>query len=305
MATEPELETPTSTNGASPVKPDAVSDAAPAAAPEGGAANAGSDVQGPWGDDWRQKIAGDDEKALKRLSRFQSPNDLFKSYRALEQKLSTGEVKAALPENATEEQVAEWRKGAGIPEEPTGYLENLPDGLIVGEADKPIVDAFLKDMHGKNAPPEAVHGALAWYYREIEERQAALADEDKRIAQATEDELRGEWGGEFRSNSNAIEMMLDAAPGGLGDLLRGARLGDGSPLMGNADAKRWLAHLANELNPTGTIVPGGTENQIESLQARKLELENLMRTDRKAYNARRPEYMKIVETLDKLKARAA
>jgi len=59
-----------------------------------------------WPADWRQKLAGEDKKTLERLGRMASPADLFKSYRALEQKVSAGELKKGLPENATPEQVA-------------------------------------------------------------------------------------------------------------------------------------------------------------------------------------------------------
>ena len=53
-----------------------------------------------WPADWRQKLAGEDKKTLERLGRMASPADLFKSYRALEQKVSAGELKKGLPENA-------------------------------------------------------------------------------------------------------------------------------------------------------------------------------------------------------------
>lgn len=262
-------------------------------------------VAGPWGDDWRQKIAGDDEKALKRLDRFSSPKELFNSYRAMEQKMSTGETKPSLSENPTDEEVAAFRKANNIPEKPEGYYDLFGNGLVVGEEDRPITDMFLADMHAKNRPPEFVADAIEWYQKEIGARRDALAEEDARFSKATEDELRAEWGSDYRPNENAIEALLDTMPGDLAKNLRGARLADGSPMMGNPDGRRWLAHIAREINPTGSVVPGGSAQQVESLQAKKTELETLMRTDPRAYDRRRDEYRKVITAIEKLGGQAA
>ena len=72
-------------------------------------------------DDWRTRLAGGDEKELKRLSRFASEADVYKAYRELEKKKSSGELKQALSKDATPEQIAEWRKENGIPETPDKY----------------------------------------------------------------------------------------------------------------------------------------------------------------------------------------
>lgn len=261
-----------------------------------------SNVEPVWREDWREQIAGDDEKALKRLQRLQSPADIFKSYRALEQKLSSGEVKASLPEGATDDQVAEWRKDNGIPEAPEGYLEKMPGGVVIGEEDKPIVEDFLKSMHAKNASPEHVGEAIAWYQREREQRIAALAEEDASYAQSSEDELRGEWGNEYRLNENRISALLDTAPEGLADALKGGRLGDGSPLFANPDMKRWLVSLATQVNPAGTLMPGMASNKVETLQTRKAEIETMMRTNRRSYERNadvQAEYREILDVLSR------
>ena len=41
----------------------------------------------PWPDDWRQKMAGGDEKALKRLVRYQSPQGVMKALLAADARL--------------------------------------------------------------------------------------------------------------------------------------------------------------------------------------------------------------------------
>lgn len=261
------------------------------------------DVEPTWRDDWRQRMAGEDDKALKRLERFKSPEDLFRSYRNLEQKLSSGEVKAALPENATEDEIKAYREASGIPQEPDGYLESLPDGLVVGEEDKPVMGEFLKAMHEANTPPDAVHKALDWYYKDREDRISALHEEDKRYAMESEEELRAEWGGEYRANYNAAMQFIDSAPGQVGENLKGARLADGSPLVANPDVMRWLVNTATEVNPAATIVPSTPGREAASIDGRITEIEKMMRNDSQSYykdEKVQEEYRKLLDARQRL-----
>ncbi|MFK7944566.1 MAG: hypothetical protein AB8B85_16855, partial [Paracoccaceae bacterium] len=157
---------------------------------DGGADDKPVAAPADWPEDWRTKLAGDDEKLQKRLDRMSSPADVLKSWRALEQKQSTGEMKATLPENATDEQVAEYREANGIPAEPKGYLDKLPDGLVIGENDEEIVNGFLDKAHGMNADPEFVGQAIDWFYGEQERRIADLDKTDGESKRDAEETLR-------------------------------------------------------------------------------------------------------------------
>ena len=239
-----------------------------------------------WREDWREKMAGGDAKELARLQRFKSPIDVYKSARELERKMSSGEVKAKLAADATPEQIAAWRKDNGIPEKPDGYLEKLPKGLVIGDADKPLIEGFLASVHGKNAPPEVVAEAIDWYYKAQEDAIAARVTADQTFAQASTDALRAEWGGEFRANINSITAFLDAAPVAddgtpLKGLLMDARLGDGTRLGDNPAALKWLAGLAAEANPAGFVAPGAS--QIEGVQTELEKIADFRRNDRAAY----------------------
>lgn len=255
------------------------------AAPEAPA----SEVKPDWPDDWRDKLAKGDEKARKRLDRFQSPADVLKSWQELERKMSSGEVKAKLPADATEEQVAAWRKDNGIPEKADGYLSVLPSGLVIGDDDKPMINSFLERVHGKNAPPEVVAEAVEWYYAQQEEQITAQVTADKAFKQSAEDSLRAEWGGEYRANVNSISAFLDTAPQTddgqpLKDLLMGARLADGTRFGDNPAALKWLARLAADANPAGFVAPAGGGSQVDSVRDEIAKIEGVMRTDRAAYN---------------------
>lgn len=54
-----------------------------------------------WPEDWRSKVAGEDAKELARLQRMGSPADVWKAYRALEAKISSGQLKQGLKPDAT------------------------------------------------------------------------------------------------------------------------------------------------------------------------------------------------------------
>jgi len=213
-------------------------------------------VQPTWPDDWRAKIAGDDKKELARLERFASPSELHRSYRALEQKLSSGEVKQALPKDATPEQLTEYRKSNGIPETFDKYDTSLPNGLVIGEQDKPIVDEFLKEMHAANATPDVTKAALASYYKIVESQTAQRQTEDAQYKEQSQDALRGEWGQDFRRNINLVNNLLETAPEGVKDRLLAARLADGKLLGDDPATLKFLVSMAREINPAAAVVPG-------------------------------------------------
>ncbi len=96
-----------------------------------------------WPENWRDEMAGGDEKERKRLERFASPADVYKSNRELEKKLSTGKFKVDLPENPTEEQIAAYRKDMGIPEDGK-YDTEIGGGFVWSDDDKPALDFFAK-----------------------------------------------------------------------------------------------------------------------------------------------------------------
>ena len=114
-----------------------------------------------WPADWRDQMASalpeaERAKELERLKRFNSPNEVYKSNRELESRMSSGEFKRPLPKDATPEQLSAWRKENGIPEKAEEYFPKIKmkDGLVIGEQDKPYVNKFLESLHGTNASVE-------------------------------------------------------------------------------------------------------------------------------------------------------
>ena len=265
-----------------------------------------------WPEDWRGKLAGDDEKLAKRLERFKSPVDVWKSFLNAEQKISTGQMKPTLPENATEEDIAAYRKEIGVPEKPEGYLESLPDGLVIGDADKEMANSFIEKAHAANMPPEAVGAALNWYYERQEAETAQMAEEDRGFRATAEDDLRAEWGNDFRPIQNSVKNFLNTTPvvgqddNGkditLGDMLRGSRSPDGRLLGDNPEFLRWVADLADKANPAGFVAPGAGD-QAKSIDDEIAQIEEVMRTKRGTYDRdekMQARYLKLLEARDRL-----
>lgn len=228
-------------------------------------------VAGDWPGDWREKIAGQDEKLAKRLARYASPNAVVEALVAAQAKISAG-VKEPLKADATPEEVAAWRKDNGIPDEPTGYKLDLGEGRVVGELDKPLVDAFLARMHAQNASPTLVNEALSWYYSEQDkfaEEQVKFDAENKAKATAA---LKQEWGGEFDTN---VQIALNYLPNDIRDVFLAGRMADGTLVGDNPAVLRWLAGQGRLLDPTATVVPGTGMAAMQSIDNELAELTKL------------------------------
>jgi len=234
--------------------------------------------------DWRAEIAGDDEKFRSTLDRFDSPQSFGNSFREAQQKIRSGQLREELPEDATEDQIREYRRANNIPLEPDGYLKDLPEGLVIGEDDKEIVANFVERLHGKNASPELVHEALGWYNDFAEQTQAEMAEVDTEHKGEAIAALQEAWGSDYTTNMNLINGMLKSVFGEeAAEQLIGGRYGDGKMFFNDPIVLQGMAKLARLHNPHGKPIP----NDMTALQATEdeiAEIENVMRTDRKRYN---------------------
>ena len=248
-----------------------------------GAGESGVVAPADWPTDWREKTAeavigkkdGDDyAKELKRLQRINSPTETYKSFRELEKKFSSIKQAPELPKDATPEQVAEYRKAVGVPEKADGYMDGLKD-LPIGDELKPHVMKFLEDMHGKHASPAVVKDALQSYMAIAEANNQARSEADEEAKRVSRSELQKEWGGEYKTNFNAISGLMDQYPA-LKEALAFGRSADGTPIGYNAKAMRELAMLSREINPLHTIVTSGSGDKAQLVSDEIKHLEGLM-----------------------------
>lgn len=230
-----------------------------------------------WPDGWREQLAGGDGKLLKQLHQFTGPDGVYKSYRALQQKLSSGEFKKGLSEKATPEEIAAYRKEHGIPESPDKY-DIKPEGVWAEESNKERLNDVLRFAHENNFTPQAAKSVLDFMAKGHQSALDALSERDEKERSETEESLRAEWGQDYKPNMNLLSSLLDGEEEGFKDDLFNARLPDGSKLINDAGFNKLLVRLAREINPVGAIMPSGTtdaksiDDEIDSL--RKLQASN-------------------------------
>lgn len=241
-------------------------DPTPAPAPEPTPALASaseSATDGDWPADWRQKYSTD-PKILKRLERYASPKAALDALFAAQAKISSGGLKSALKPDATPEELAAWREENGIPATPADYEIELGDGMVFGEADKPVLDEFLAVAHEANLHPSQVNKALNWFMRRRESELTEQEARDRENQFRAIEELRAEYGPEYKVN---IKLALEVIPENIRDVFLGGRLADGTKIGDNPDVIRWLSGMARELNPIASVVPGSGMNADKAMEA--------------------------------------
>lgn len=273
-----------------------------------------------WPEDWRQKAAShtvgksegaEYDKEVKRLQRITSPAEMYKSYRNLEAKLAQAPAApSAFPTDGSDEDKNAWRKERGIPEVAADYLKDFQtdDGLVIGEADKPQINAFLEQMHGDNADPKFVKSALSAYYKMREQQVQEIAQKDEQDRNTSRDTLRDEFGRDYTRYLGAVQGLLSDAPDDVKQNLLGARLGNGVALGNDPATIRWLTKLAIDINPAATVVPSGGAGSAQTIEGEIAQIETLMKTDRPAYynnESIQKRYDELLTARDAMKRKAS
>ncbi|AWC25601.1 hypothetical protein CO731_05100 [Aminobacter sp. MSH1] len=262
---------------------------------------------GPWGDDWREKLAKDDAKRLDRLKRFASPEALLQAQEEAQRKISEGVKPKGKPgEKATDEEWAAFRKENNIPDKVEDYVKAivLPDKRQIGEADLPVVSAFAERAIKSGVAPADMSAMVDEYYAMQEEVQFQQAEQDTAFKKEAETTLKSEWGGDYAGNFAAMRPYFESVDPELYDNLFGGRMADGSKIGNHPAVLRFFAAKAVAENPMATVLtPGGTG--LQTIQAEITQMETRMRNDRVAWHkdaAAQERYRQLITARDKLKA---
>jgi hypothetical protein len=255
---------------------------------------------GDWPENWRELYAGTDEKLQKEMARYASPKAALDALIASKQKIRSGELTKKPGKDALPEEIAAWREAQGVPEKPEGYLEQLPQGLVIGEEDKEFIGAFAADMHGIDAPPALVHKAIEFYYKTIDAQRQAEFDANMDAQQETLNVLQGEYGQHWLRNKNMIDGMLKSLPNGAGEAIGNAVGPDGVAILNKPDVVRAFVQWAHQMNPVATLIPGATNPK--ALGDRLAEIREMQKKQDPAYwsDAIQKEELSLIEMQQKL-----
>lgn len=230
--------------------------------------------------DWREKMAGTDTALLAQLKRYGSPADVAAWVRDTSLKIVKGELKsvAALPKDATPEQTAAWRKDQGLPEKAETYVEKLalPDGMVMGEKDKPNLQAFAGIAHAANLTQEQFTATVKWWNESQDQAVAAQKIADGELQSSTAQQLMQELGGDYKGTMNGLKSFWSQQPAGIDNLILTARTPDGRVLGDIAEAVKWISGVARTIDPAGSLLPAGAQSGQAGISERKSQIEGMM-----------------------------
>lgn len=267
-----------------------------------GDSGTGSSSGNAFPEDWREQLAGGDPKKLARLGRYSSPDKFSEGFFNAQAQLSEGRANEPLPENATPEQLAEFRANNGIPESADKYELSLEDGLSLSDDDKAILAPILEAAHSAHATPAQVSAMSNAFFKGREAEMAAIAAQDQTHIDEIREDLREEWGSDFRTNMAVLQEFQSTMPEGIRELVAGARMADGRGLFNSPDFVKWAVDTRRQINPSATVVPNVVD-PAQSITAELTSIRETMRTDRAAYDRNeqmQERYRQLIDAQSKL-----
>ena len=213
------------------------------------------------------------------LDRFDSPAALAKAYRELTTKLSSGELRAVKGpgDNATPEQVAAWRTAHGLPENAEAYVSGLKlaDGMLAGEANRPLLASFAEAALAGNWTGEQYSQAVRRYFAMQDQVLAARQRADGEFKQASARDFMREWGHDYDINRSTVAQFCDRhfARDLKLDLLN-ARLPNGAMLANHPGFNKAILEIASIVDPRGSLLPNTSGAGLSNVESRIAEIES-------------------------------
>ncbi len=266
-----------------------------------------------WSDGWRERLAAgstDADKELKQLSRYESPDQIWRKARELERRLSSGELRSVKPKDATEDDLKRWREENDIPSEPGKYQLALPEGRKPPKEDDPFLKAFFESAHSADFTQGQVNAAVGAFYNEVARAEEATEEAEAAARQKAEDTLRNEWGTDYRVNMNMAEALLARAPESIREQFANGYLADHTPIKASPDVYKWLVQMEREINPAATVVPGAGGNVGQSIATELDKYKTWMKSDSSPYwkggegktaDEHQARYRQLLEAAEKVK----
>lgn len=221
----------------------------------GGKSEADAEAVNPWSM-FRDGLEDGDMKELAK--RFNSGEDVLKSVADLRKEMS---ARIKVPgKNASEEDVARFRKAIGVPESPDEYEAPVPDGYEMTEVDESMLDTFRGIAHEAGVPKKA---ADAFFGKALELNAEAARQVAKLTTEAQEKavaDLKKEWGSDYDAKVNLALRAVDSFGGGkLRDMFENVRVEGGGRLGDVPELIRAFANIGARSGEDGVLSPANSD----------------------------------------------
>ncbi len=258
--------------------------------------------------DIQKALSGGDDDISRMVARYRSPAAFAKAFAAQRQKIAESSKVPELAENATEEQVAEYRKAMGLPDKFDDYAVGFSEDFKGEDGDDALVKEFAQSMYDNHVPPKYAQAAIDYYQNLMMKGEQNINENAAAVKRETYDALKAEWGKEFDANRNAIDVYLTETMGQDGRaVMNGLRLSDGSSLLDNAHLLRLLAQPARDYVGGEALVSGSMSQTAEDVAKSLNDLMALRLSDPQKYQSAsvQKEVAELFERKKRLEGRGA
>jgi hypothetical protein len=271
-----------------------------------------------FGADWREKLTSalpEDQKpkAEQYLKTRSSPFEILRAGMSADAKISEltrDRVKIPTGKNDDPKDVAAFRKARGVPESPEKYDVRVPEEYgELSPLDQELKDEFLKKAHENHWSQRDIDLAIDTHFTI---QRLAAAEQAKQIVgaqQAAIDELRVEYGKEYRPNVELVNRMFEQELSEVGltepdqrreflsqRFTNGMALGEYPPFV------KMMVKLARERADDGALVMGETTDGGD-IDGRVKTIMDKMHTDPKEYERMQPELQRLIAAQNRRKGK--
>lgn len=250
------------------------------------------------GPDWRAMLAGEDAKSLETLSRFKEPGEFLKSHNELRAKLSERQAPPRLADDATPEQIAEYRKGLGLPEigkDAKGddflkaYKIEAPKGYDLSNVERGMIEDYAKASYAAGHSPREVKASVDFFFKQqaatLQAINKVAVDKQREWQNVLRDKLGAkEYDAQQASAESWMKQQFADNPEEMGNLLR-AQLPGGGYLGDHPWFFEFITKQAMGDGFTDRIEANALESNGKSLMQQRDEIEKMQFTDRARYNS--------------------
>jgi hypothetical protein len=220
---------------------------------------------------WRDTLKSDDAKKFAESS----PDVDHLVGRALEMRQKLSNAITPPGKDATDEEVASYRKQIGVPDTADAYEFAMPEGVEPTEVDTAFQAAMGEVMHANNVPAGAAKAMAAAYNDFVAKTAEAQVEADKQFAEQSETDLRKAWPGEeFDRNKTFANRAVAQVFGEDLEEARHMETKDGRFFLDHPIVLKAFAAVGREMAEGGLVPPlsegerDAAQDQITAIRAK-------------------------------------